>query len=99
MTPDLAGMVRIAGALLFLAFILAGVLAGERKTPTTDWNALATDADQVDDYAGDIPPVTEDKHGDLVCAAPVDGLPGGICGWPVKHDPCPAHGRLVRGAA
>lgn len=36
--------------------------------------------------------LSEPPPGGWVCATPVPGLPGGICGMPVESEPCPEHG-------
>lgn len=94
LTPDNAEWI----GLVLLAFLAIWGFVWHLGRDGTDWNAPATDADHVDDYTGPIPPVTWSgaiPPGGYVCAVTSPDMPDGICGWPIKADPCPAHGRLV----
>jgi hypothetical protein len=78
--------------------------AGRERDEPTDWDAPATDLNDVDDteaqhWNHDRPaPVIWSNHGrpgGWICAAPRLDMPGEICGWPQTHDPCPSHGPLL----
>lgn len=86
---------------MIAAVCIMTLYAGREREEPIDWDAPASDADEVDDYAGDIPPVVWDEaiHG-YVCAAKAERLPGGKCGYPVTDDmPCPEHGRRASAGA